>query len=213
MGNVLDVGRGTYSQDVEWDPSSGFPPGVVIAQPERPGVVIESRCAAPTPRAQGYWHRQCLGSGEIRAGRKGRGPSDPIEPDWISQREPCADAMLQNEGFYGGSGSQTLTCASLDAVPPSDPCERALKQLTALILNNCSGRLDNACVLDVAAEGCASTSANDLIHEIALLIQSGQCQRAAACAGAVNEGSGFGASLAPAAPREKRKGKRNLLDR
>jgi len=137
------------------------------------------------PRSQGYWHRQCLGTGEIRPGRNGRGPSFPTEPGFVSDLEPCGDARLESLGFYG-----TTTCEGLDAVPPSDPCERALKQLTALILNVCSERLLDSFEVDVTGQGCSSPSVGDLIDEIASLIQDGQCQTASDCAAAMNEGTG-----------------------
>ncbi len=70
-------------------------------------------------------------------------------------------------------------------------CERAEKQLTALILNVCSERLLGGCDVDVSPEGCSSTNVGDLIDELAMLIFNGECQQAADCAGAVNEGGGL----------------------
>ncbi len=136
------------------------------------------------PLTAGYWTRQCLGTGEIRPGQNGRGPAEPTEPDFVSTLEPCAEAWLEGRGFFG-----VTTCEGLDAVPPSDACEKALKQLTALILNVCSGHLDRACSVDTSPEGCLSTTVGYLVDEAAALIQNGQCQRAAACAAAVNEGT------------------------
>ncbi len=136
------------------------------------------------PLTEGYWTRQCLGTGEIAPGRNGRGPSEPTEPGFVSTLEPCADAWLESLGFFG-----TTTCEGLDAVPPSDPCEKALKQLTALIPNVCSGHLARLCPIDTRPEGCSSTTVGDLVDEAAALIQTGQCQRAADCAAAVNEGT------------------------
>jgi cysteine-rich repeat protein len=141
-------------------------------------------CVNPQPHTQGYWHRQCLGTGEIRPGRGGRGPTEPTEPNFVSVLEPCADTKLEAEGFYG-----LTTCEGMDANPPSDMCEKAKKQYTALILNNCSGRLGDGCCVNVAAEGCTSTTAGGLMDELAGLILSGQCQKANDCADAVNTGA------------------------
>ena len=66
---------------------------------------------------------------------------------------------------------------------------RAGVHLTALILNVCSGRLENGCEVDVSNEGCSSTRVGDLIEEIAMQIHAGECSPA--CAEAVNEGYGL----------------------
>ena len=65
----------------------------------------------------------------------------------------------------------------------------ATKQLTALILNVCSGLLTECCEVDLSAEGCSSTNVGDLIDEIADLIAGESCHQAADCAAAVNEGT------------------------
>jgi hypothetical protein len=89
----------------------------------------------------------------------------------------------------------------MDADPPSDSCERALKQLTALILNVCSDRLQDTCPADASAEGCSAPTVDELIDEIAGLIHGGSCQTAGACAAATNEGdtvtAGGGGTAAP----------------
>jgi hypothetical protein len=101
----------------------------------------------------------------------------------------------------------------MDAVPASDKCEKALKQLTAMILNVCSGKLTEACDVDVSAEGCASTTVGELVDEIDQLILNGECQTAANCANAVNEGYGVladsgggGAAVADPTPTIQRPG-------
>jgi hypothetical protein len=141
----------------------------------------------PYPVSQGYWHRQCLGvpesDGGIDPGRNGRGPTSPTEPEFVERLMLCADLWLEDVGFYG-----TSTCEGMDATPPSDQCEKALKKLTALILNMCSTRVAADCLLDLAAYGCDSTNVGDLIIEATDLIQAGQCTLAASCANAVNEG-------------------------
>jgi len=77
----------------------------------------------------------------------------------------------------------------MDANPPSDKCEQAQKQLTALILNVCSDRLQNVCSVDLSAEGCSSTDVGELIDELATLIKGGDCNTANNCAASVNEGN------------------------
>ncbi|MHC4278476.1 MAG: hypothetical protein ACYSTI_14340 [Planctomycetota bacterium] len=137
---------------------------------------------------QGYWYRQCLGlpasSGGIDPGRNGRGPSNVQEPNFESTLIPGTDVELENLGFFG-----VLTCEGMDADPPNDPCERALKQLTALLLNVESGRLDETCELDTSPI-CISTTVGDLIDEVAgLILQGGEdCVDAGYCAAVVNEG-------------------------
>jgi len=147
-------------------------------------------CQDPDPRTQGYWHRQCLGMPVndpqcpgIDPGRSGRGPSEPNDPGFCPDYHDCAETQLEDLGFYG-----LETCEGMNAVPANDACEKATKQLTALILNVCSGRLTNGCEVDVAAEGCASTNVGDLIDEMAALIQGGNCPQARDCGEAVNEG-------------------------
>ncbi len=141
----------------------------------------------PDPSSQGYWYHQCLGvpasEGGIDPGRNGRGPQSPTEPNFVPDLMDCGFAGLEDAGLFG-----LTTCDGMDADPPSDPCQRAEKQLTALILNVCSGKLGNGCEVDVSAEGCSSTNVGDLIEEIAGLIQSGDCNVAKSCAAAVNEG-------------------------
>jgi outer membrane protein assembly factor BamB len=143
----------------------------------------------PDPLTQGYWHRQCLGAGLITPGRNGRGPQEPLEPNFVKNLVDPVSIILENTvSEFGG------TCGGgMDAVPPSDPCERALKQYTALLLNLESGRLGEGCEIDLAA-GCVSTNIGDLVDELAALINSqdsDSCKLAADCAGTVNEGEGI----------------------
>ncbi len=150
---------------------------------------------SPSPDTQGYWHRQCLGTGEILTGSSGRGPVGTIEPGFVRSLQPCADARLLALGFAG-----TNTCEGLDADPPQNACERALKQLTAVILNVCSGRLGNGCAVDLASEGCSSTTVGGLVGEAASLILGGDCKRASDCAAAVNEGDALAPGPAGGSP-------------
>ena len=142
-------------------------------------------CGAPAPRGQGYWHRQCLGVPD--PGRRGRGPSEPTEPEFFNALMPEVSHCLLDLGFGVGGA-----CAGgMDAEPQRDPCQRALKHYTALLFNLASGRLPEGCEVDVAASGCLATDVGSLVTELATLILSGDttdCKRAAACAAAVNEG-------------------------
>ncbi len=138
----------------------------------------------PMPRNQGYWHRQCLGVSEAEGGidpGRGRGPQEPTETDFEKVLMPAVSLQLESLVY------EDTTCEGMDAAPPSDPCQRALKQFTALLLNIESGRVQNICSVDVA---CDSTNIADLVNEIAALIQSADCDAATACAAAVNEGDG-----------------------
>ncbi len=152
----------------------------------------------PDPLSQGYWHRQCLGAGLIDPGRRGRGPQEPLEPDFVKVLLPEVNGQLENQVFAFGACQ-----AGMDADPPSDACEKALKQYTALLFNLASERLQNVCDVDLVPQGCASTGMATLVEELAELINDGVsipdptlCRRAADCAGAVNEGDGLVEGLA-----------------
>jgi penicillin amidase len=178
-----------------------------IAQAVREEVYKAGCPEEPDPQSQGYWHRQCLGlpasEGGIDPGRNGRGPQSPTEPGFADELRACADARLEDLGFYGET-----TCSGMDADPANDAGEKALKQLTALILNVCSERLGDFCDIDVSAYGCSSTTVGDLIDEATGLIQSGSANEAKDCLAAVNEGAGLvpgGADWAQPAPPKQRK--------
>ena len=115
-----------------------------------------------------------------------------MEPDFVKTLIPAVDLSLQATIFEPPT---FLTCEDgMDASPPSDPCERALKQYTALLLNIASDRLQENCDIDLAAFGCNATNVGDLVDELAALINSGDpddCRQAADCAAAVNEGDGI----------------------
>jgi hypothetical protein len=156
------------------------------------GDGVGDACTAcePDPRTQGYWHRQCLGvstaEGGIDPGRNGRGPQEPLEADFDKSMDA---AGLRLEAFFEFGGA----CAGgMDAVPASDQCERALKQTTALLFNLASSKLSGSCPVDLLPQGCSSTNLTDLVGELEGLFNSGDpdnCQTAAACAAAVNEGT------------------------
>jgi len=88
------------------------------------------------PNTQGFWHHQCKAVGEI--GNDSGTPRLHVEE--FEELQGIVDMLLAHTG-------QT-TCQALDADPSSDPCERALKQYAAFLLNVAEGRLGAACSLD-----------------------------------------------------------------
>ena len=203
LGNILSGGSASFGVEVTVDVGTS---GTITnqasvtsdTQDPVPGNddVSEATVVLPTcdpdPLTQGYWHRQCLGvpasEGGLDPGRNGRGPKKPTEPSFVEELMPCTDIWLEDLGLFGET-----TCDGMDADPPSDPCERALKQLTALVLNVCSDRIFDYCEVDLSTigGGCSSTNIGDLINELTGLIQGGQCELAADCSALVNEGEGL----------------------
>lgn len=185
------------AEDLSCDPVTYAPLEVIISK-ELTGVgtyeafeVETGTCPLPgagecAPLTQGYWHRQCLGmdvaDGGIDPGRNGRGPTQVFEPDFADLLTPVEDILASTIGTFGPA------CAEgMDADPPRDKCEKAIKQYTALLFNAESDRL--VCgVIDVSSEGCSSTTVGDLINEIGALINAGECKVASDCAAFANEG-------------------------
>jgi hypothetical protein len=178
-----------YVKLIAWVPTGS------LNEPEVDAVAAVDLCD-PDPRTQGYWHRQCLGvpadpdnpaAGGIDPGRNGRGPQEPTYPEFEKDLMPAVGLELEELVFEMGGAC----AAGMDADPPSDPCEKALKQYTALLFNRASDLLQNSCLVDLSAYGCESTYVYDLVGELAALINTGDadsCRVAADCAGAVNEG-------------------------
>jgi hypothetical protein len=157
----------------------------------RPSLTVEYAATCdPAPVSQGYWHRQCLGVPASDGGidPPGRGPVEPTEPGFVDELMPCADAILADLGLG------ETTCQGMDADPPADKCEKALKQTTALVLNLCSGRLQPFCPVEPGAVACESETVGALLEEIAASIVTGDCRRAADCAEAVNGGEAVAAN-------------------
>ena len=155
----------------------GFAPPPPDEEPEE--------CEDPRPAGQGFWHHQCK-TLEERPGRRPnprRRPMRPTEDGFTETLVPCADAKLAELGFAG-----TSTCDGLDASPPRDPCERAVKRLTSLVLNVCSNRVQASCAVNAQPEGCLSATIGDLLRETADLIHSGFCLQAASCNAALEQG-------------------------
>jgi hypothetical protein len=179
-------GHYRYVQLVAWSQTG------TLNEPEVDAVAAMPPECDPAPNTQGYWHRQCLGAGLITPGRNGRGPQTILEPDFLKTLVPAVNARLQASIFLP---STFLTCEDgMDAVPPSDKCEKALKQYTALLLNLESDRLQDSCDIDLSLQGCSAATIADLVDELAALINTGDadsCRVASDCAGAVNENEGI----------------------
>lgn len=148
---------------------------------QMPALQIEftPKCV-PDPAGAGYWHRQCLGveaeAGGIEPGRRGLGPGAPAEPGFEGRVMPCADRMLADLGF-----ASTTSCGGMEMEPPGDCRALALRDLTSLIFNLCSQRLQTSCPVDLSGQGCASGNVGKLIEEVASLLLGGQCREAVRC--------------------------------
>lgn len=152
--------------------------------PPPPDEEPPAECEDPRPAGQGYWQSQCRALEEHPGrGNPRRSPRRPTELGFTEALVPCADAKLAELGFPA-----TSTCDGLDASPPRDPCERAMKRLTSLVLNVCSSRVQESCAVDAHPEGCSSATVDELLHETADLIRSGFCLQAAACNAVVEQG-------------------------
>lgn len=155
------------------------------------------------PSTQGFWHRQCLATGEIEPGT-GR-PEPPLLVEPFSEWQEIVDALLAPTG--------QSTCEALDADPASDPCERALKQYTAFLLNIVDGRLGAACTLDPDVMGPLLSSGGDpptTVEEAMALLEEllfegiagdpTRCKEVNDLADAVNTGEAVGDPEGPGGP-------------
>ncbi len=154
---------------------------------------FERPCVDPEPFGQGYWYRQCLAVSGPNG--MGHGPTEPTEQDFETEILPAVDSLLESKV------SVPLACEEgMNAQPPSDTCEIALKHYTALLFNLASDRLQSSCMVDLLEEGCASTTVGELVEELAGMINSGDpesCHTASECAELLNGGRGMvdGASV------------------
>jgi hypothetical protein len=120
-----------------------------------------------SPLTQGYWHRQCEGVGLIDNG--GIGP--PPHPDWQAEAllrlmVAVVDPLIRELG----SPTDTTTCQALDADPPDDMCQKAIKQYAAVLMNMYGGHLGPDCLLELPTLGIVTPQqAADAIK--ALIIQ------------------------------------------
>lgn len=137
-------------------------------------LCFEATC---DPRTQGYWHRQCSGLG-LGERRGGAGPSRHL--DWEEEILRRLLAVIVDPIVADlGSDIDPTTCDGLAAEPRRDPCQRAIKQYSALMMNLLGGRLAPDCSVDLG-EGLPST-AGEAADFIADLIRRGLAGDAEAC--------------------------------
>ncbi|HKQ63101.1 MAG TPA: hypothetical protein VJS92_17565 [Candidatus Polarisedimenticolaceae bacterium] len=157
--------------------------------PSDPGDPEPTTCHEPHPVGHGYWQRQCLGMPGPNPRGNGRGPQRPTEPGFAAELVPCADAWLASLGF------EETTCGGIDANPPNQTCERALRSLTSLALNVCSDRVQTGCAVAATPGTCDAADVGELLEAAAQLIEAGSCRQAEACLARANDGvSGGGSS-------------------
>ena len=53
VGPLTDAGDGSYMQEVAWDPTLGFGPGVALTQPDRPPVIASTPASTPARPSTG----------------------------------------------------------------------------------------------------------------------------------------------------------------
>jgi hypothetical protein len=142
-----------------------------------------------SPLTQGYWHRQCLGQQLIPTrGRMGD------HPDWEGATlRRIMEAIVDPQVAALGSPEDTTTCQGLDAVPQNDPCQKAIKQYTAVLMNMAGGHLGPSCLLDLPGLGLVTPE--EAAAAIAALIRDGlagderACERANDLADRINTGA------------------------
>ncbi len=146
--------------------------------------------AGCSPLTQGYWHRQCMGLGLIPPD----GPGPPPHPDWEPEILLRIMAALTDPVIQAlGSPIDQTTCQALDAEPPDDPCQRAIKQFAAVLLNMSGGRLGPTCALELPDLGFVSP--DEAVTAIEALIVRGlagdlaACRQAADLADLINTGA------------------------
>jgi hypothetical protein len=149
----------------------------------RPLLYVEfTPPCSPDPKGPGYWERQCLdfGAAGDPAALEGLEPelTEPRFAEWVV---PCADRTLGDLGF-----PDLQVCEVLGSDSPGKCRERALRKLSVLVLNVCSGRFQTSCPIDSGEEDCLSTNLGDLLHELSQLIHQGDCRRASGCAGVLD---------------------------
>src|SRR4030095_996735 len=127
----------------------------------------------PNPRGLGYWQSQCLASSPSHAAASG--PDEPLFSEWVL---PCSEKMFSDLDL----AEQGRACEAILSAPHRDCGQLALRQLSVLVLNVCSGRLQTSCPGSGSDEGCAAHSLGDLLRELSALSLSGECRRASGCA-------------------------------
>lgn len=136
----------------------------------RPALAIEyTPPCDPHPAAgPGYWQRQCLSRVGV----------EPIEPGFADRILPCADSALADLGFGG-----VTACGAIEPGRPAGCRERALRDLTSIVFNLCSGRVQTSCPAGAGGSPCAARTLGDVLAGAAELLRRGDCPRITACAG------------------------------
>lgn len=119
----------------------------------------------PAPAGAGHWNRQCL-EGE---------PLSPTEPGFAAA-VVCVEDRLDDLGLF-----DVGACDGIDADPRNNACEQALRKLTSLLFNLCTDRLQSSCPVRGGWPLCESETIGELGRELAAMIRSGRCRRAASC--------------------------------
>lgn len=145
---------------------------------------------ACSPLTQGYWHRQCMGLRLIPMD----GPGPPPHPDWdpetlLRLMAGVTDPIVRRLG----SPPDQSTCEGLDADPPDDTCQKAIKQYSAVLMNIHGGHLAPTCVLELTDIGLVSPDqAASIIEQLivdGLAGDRSSCQRANDLADSINTGA------------------------
>jgi hypothetical protein len=118
-------------------------------------IVYAAPCA-PAPLGFGAWKQACAAGLDASAAA-------------------CAARTFDALGLEGIDA-----CGAVLAAPPPSCDARAARQLSVLILNLCTNRLQTSCPVDPDG-ACASDNIGDLLEEIAALVAGGDCRRAASC--------------------------------
>jgi hypothetical protein len=161
---------------VRTTPQGGFFPNVVTAfeiEPETCGLGGEP--PGPTtcePRTQGFWHRLCTGP-------------HPEKP------EDFDDIVAEVSGQLAAQGLPSDVCENLAlGTGNQTPCQKAMAQYSALLLNIESGKLSPRCAI-LGCGGSVDGAVQDALDAIDGLIPplgKEACQEAQSIAAEVNEG-------------------------
>ena len=127
---------------------------------------------SPDPVGPGHWKRQCS---SVSGGGVTRGPE---ETDFDERVVPCAQRLLSDLGL-----PEIVACDAVLSQPPRDCMTRAAGKLAVLVLNVCAGRLQTSCPTDSIEGGCSATTVGELLLEMSVLMQDGDCRRASGCGG------------------------------
>lgn len=95
---------------------------------------------------------------------------EPIEPGFVDRILPCADAALAGLGF-----EEVTACGAIAPGRPAVCRDRALRDLTSLILNLCAGRVQTSCPAPAGGSTRASQTLGGMLAEIAAILHQSDC--------------------------------------